>query len=392
MPLSGIVVVDLSRIIAGPFCTALLGDMGAEVIKIETPGKGDPLREQGAIVNGLSWYYALFNRNKKSVCLNTRDPKGKAVLSRLLEQADVVVENFRPGVMEKMGFGPDRLKEINPDLIQASVTGFGSDGPYSKRPAFDFIAQAMSGLMSLSGEPQGNPVRDPLPITDLIAGLYSAFGIVCSLVGRRKGGGGEKVEVAMMDGIISFFAYMSANYLATGQLPQRTGNDHPIVSPYGVFRTSDGEVAMAPSNDGVYQKLLAALGLENLNDDPRFATNDLRMKHRSEINALIEEVTATKTKSHWVKVLNDNGVPCGVIQNLKEVFNDPQVLHQKMVMDVEQPGYGTIKMTGFPVKLENRPCQVHTPAPELGQHTLEVLSRVGYDSQEIDGLRESGVI
>ena len=392
MPLSGTVVVDLSRIIAGPFCTALLGDMGAEIIKIETPGKGDPLRKQGAMVDGLSWYYALFNRNKKSVCLNTRDDQGKAVLARLLEQADVVVENFRPGVMEKMGFGPDRLKEINPDLIQASVTGFGCDGPYSKRPAFDFIAQAMSGLMSLNGEPEGGPVRDPLPITDLISGLYAAFGVACSLVGKRKGGGGEKVQVAMVDGIISFFAYMSANYLATGQLPQRTGNDHPIVAPYGVFRTSDGEVALAPSNDGVYQKLLSALGLERLNDDPRFATNDLRMTHRSEINAFIEEVTKTETKAHWVKVLNEHGVPCGVIQNLEEVFNDPQVLHQQMVMDVEQPGYGTIKMTGFPVKLENRPCKVHTPAPELGQHTQEILTRIGLSPKEMAALRENGII
>ena len=392
MPLKGIVVVDLTRIISGPFCTALLGDMGAEVIKIETPGNGDPLRAQGAIRDGLSWYYALFNRNKKSLCLNLRKDEGKKVLTDLLREADVVVENYRPGVMDKMGFGFDRLQEINPNIIHCGISGFGVDGPYAKRPAFDFIAQAMSGFMSLNGEPGGDPVRDPLPITDLIAGLYSAFGIACSLSNKSKSNRGEQVQVAMMDGIISLFAYMSANYFATGDLPQRTGNDHPIVSPYGVFPASDGSIAIAPSNDAFYERLLEALGLEQLRDDPRFATNDLRMQNRKEINSLVEAVTRTQTKKHWVERLNAHGVPCGVIKDLEETFNDPQVLHQNMVLDVEQPGFGSIKMTGFPVKLRNSPCRLHTPAPTLGEHTEEILLRLGRSQSEIASLREDEVI
>ena len=392
MPLKGIVVVDLTRIISGPFCTALLGDMGAEVIKIESPASGDPLRAQGAVKNGLSWYYALFNRNKKSVCLNLRKDEGKQVLAGLLKRADVVVENFRPGVMDKMGFGRERLQQINPELIYSAITGFGPDGPYAQRPAFDFIAQAMSGFMSLNGEPGQRPLRDPLPITDLIAGLYSAFGIVCSLVGRIRSGGGEQVQTAMMDGIISFFSYMSANYLATGKLPERSGNDHPIVAPYGIFKAQDGDVAIAPSNDIIYARLLEALGLEHLGQDPRFVTNESRMRHRSEINALIEEKTCTRPKAYWIERLNAHGVPCGLIQNLAEVFSDPQVLHQQMVLETEQPDCGKVKMTGFPVKLTNRPCRLRLPAPALGEHTEEVLLNLGLDAARIAALKAGGVI
>ena len=392
MPLSGIKVVDLTRIISGPFCTMLLADFGADVIKIETPGKGDPLRAQGVIKDGLSWYYASFNRNKRSLNLNLRSDEGKEILSRLLAQADVVVQNFRPGVMEKMGFGPQRLKEINPDLIHCGITGFGVDGPYAGRPAFDFIAQAMSGLMSINGLEGGNPIRVATPLSDLVAGTYAALGVCASLAGRFKNnGGGEEVQTSLVDGLISQMAYMSANYFASGELPARTGNDHPIVSPYGLFKAQDGDVAIAPSNDAIYQRLLEALDLTHLREDPDLASNDLRMANRDKMNAFVQERISTDTRDNWIAKLNKAGVPAGAVQDFDETFGDPQVLHQNMVLDVEQPGHGTIKMTGFPVKFTNRPCQMRHPAPSQGEHSDEVLEELGLSREEIAELKAKGV-
>jgi CoA:oxalate CoA-transferase len=391
MPLSGIRVVDLTRIVSGPFCTMLLADMGAEVIKIETPGKGDPLRAQGVIKNGLSWYYASFNRNKKSVTLDLRSSEGKDILIRLIRKSDVVVDNYRPGVMQKMGLDYVRLKKMSPGIIHCGISGFGVGGPSAGRPAFDFIAQAMSGLMSVNGSQESGPMRVALPISDLMAGLYSAFGIVCSLTQRLRSGQGEEVQTSLVDSLISSMSYMSANFLASGELPQRTGNDHPIVAPYGLFRAEDGEVAIAPSNDAVYEKLLDALELQHLKEDPRFATNDLRMQNRQAINQIVEEKIKTRPKSYWVEHLNLAGVPTGLIQSLQEVFEDRQVLHQDMVIDVDQPEYGKIKMTGFPIKLSNNPCKVYLPAPRLGEHTGPVLEELGYSQSEIKIFKDKGV-
>ena len=247
MPLTGLRVVDLTRILAGPFCSMLLGDMGAEIVKIETPGTGDPLRRQGAIRNGLSWYFAAFNRNKRSVTLNLRHPEGRAVLEQLIAQTDVLVENFRPGVMAAMGFDEARLEALNPALVYCSLTGFGVTGPYRDRPSFDFIAQAMSGFMSITGEPGGAPMRAGPPIADLVAGLYGALGICAALVRRGRTGNGETVGASLNNGMISMLGFLAANYFATGEPPVRSGNDHAIVSPYGMFRTQDGEIAIAPS-------------------------------------------------------------------------------------------------------------------------------------------------
>ena len=237
LPLSGTRVVDLTRILAGPFCSVLLADMGAEVIKIEPPGEGDPIRQQGTIVNGLSWYFAQFNRNKKSVTLDLYADEGKAILARLLERADVLIENYRPGVLDRMGFGEVRLRALNPDLIVCGINGYGSTGPYAERPAFDFIAQAMSGFMSVNGRDGEPPIRAAAPISDLVAGLYGAFGVACALAGRRAGRApGQRVESSLVNGLISMMAYLSAQYLATGELPPRTGNDHPIAAPYGLYQ------------------------------------------------------------------------------------------------------------------------------------------------------------
>jgi len=386
MQLAGIRVVDLTRILSGPFCTQLLADLGADVIKIEPP-EGDPIRAQGAIVEGLSWYFAAFNRNKRSVVLDLRTDEGKRALEGLIAAADVVVDNFRPGVMGAMGLGRERLEALRPGIVHTSVTGFGATGPYVDRPAFDFIAQAMSGWMSMNGTPQSGPLRSGPPVSDLVAGLYAALGTVAALVRRERTSRGERVGAALVDGLLSFGAFMSAECLATGRLPERTGNDHALVAPYGLFPAADGEVAIAPSHDGVYLKLLAALGLEHLRDDPRFRTNALRVENRAAINAEIGARTRAHPRRYWIERLNAAGVPCGLVLNLAEAYADPQIASQEMVLAVEHPGRGPVRMTGFPIKFADAPCRVRHPAPELGAHTAEVLRAAGFDDAEIARLR-----
>ena len=377
-PLSGIRVIDLTRILSGPFCTMMLGDMGADVIKVEDPKGGDPVRHIGEGAEGLSWYFASFNRNKRSVVLDLRKPEGLVHLRSLLATADVLVENYRPGVLSDMGFTPEALKALNPRLVVASINGYGSTGPYSQRPAFDFVIQAMSGFMSVNGERDGPSLRSGLPITDLVAGVYAAFGIVSALRARDLNGTGQYVESPMMNGIMSMFAYLASDYLAAGKEPTKNGNDHPITSPYGMFAAADGEVAVAPSTEAVLRKFLAVLELEHLLKDERFATNAQRMVYREELDVCISAKLKTHPRDHWLERLNAAGVPSGIVQTIPEAFADPQVRHQQMVMEVEHPGHGMVKTLGFPLKLSETPCRVHRPAPDHGQHTDEVLSALQF--------------
>lgn len=392
MQLDGVRVVDLTRILAGPFCSMFLADLGAEVIKIEEPQDGDPIRLQGESSNGFSLYFASFNRNKRSVTLDLRTQEGKAVLRQLIATADVLVENYRPGVLDRMGFDREALRAIRPDLVVCHVTGFGLDGPYADRPAFDFIAQAMSGLMSVTGEADGEPMRAGPPLSDLIAGAYAAMGVLAALLRRARTGKGEEVSTSLTDSMISMLAFMATNYFATGKVPHRNGNDHGLVAPYGLFGAADGQVAIAPSNDAVYFKLLAALGLEHLREHPEFRTNRDRFERRPAINAEINRVIATRSIDHWVAVLNAAGVPCGKVLDLGEVFDDPQVKHQQMRLRVDHPRYGPLDVLGFPIKFSDDPCRIHRLPPDLGEDTEAVLAELGYDSDRIAQLRQSRVI
>ncbi len=390
-PLAGIRVVDLTRVLAGPFSTMLLADLGAEVIKVETPD-GDQIRGQGGMRDGFSWYFAGFNRNKRSVKLNMRTAEGMAIVKDLIRTADVLTENFRPGVLAKMGLTEEVLKALKPDLVVCSISGYGQTGPYKDRPSFDFIAQAMSGFMSSTGYPDREPLRAGLPISDLIAGLYGALAVSAALRRREVTGAGERIDVALVDSILSFSSYFAANYLATGKAMERTGNDHPVVAPYGVFRANDGDVAIAPSNDQIYGRLVDALGLREALSGPDFDTNAARMKNRARVNAIIDSKIGEDTRDHWINVLNAAGVPCGRVLTYPEVFEDPQVLAREMVCEVDHPGRGPVRMVGFPMKLSEAPCQMREPAPELGADTAGVLTALGYGPERIAALREGGVI
>lgn len=392
MPLTGIKVLDLTRVVSGPFCTMLLADFGAEVIKIEAPGGGDPSRVTGIYVDGEeNPYFVNLNRNKRTITLDLKAKEGREILRRLARQADVLVENFRPGVMDRLGLGYEQLKAINPGLVYAAVTGFGKSGPYHDRPAFDFIAQAISGLMSLNGRADMPPLRVGIPISDTVAGLYAAFGILAALRERDRTGLGQEVQCAMVDGLISMFTFASSAYFATGELPPRNGNDHMVVSPYGLFTASDGPLAVAPSTNKTWMSLCHVLNLDHLLEDPRYDTGEKRREHRDELNELIQARIQARTRSEWIRILNDAGIPCGPINNLAEVFDDPQVLHQEMVIESPQPT-GPVKMPGFPLKLSRTPAQVRRPSPQLSEHTLEVLTELGYTEEEIVALQERAVV
>jgi len=389
--LDGIRVVDLTRILAGPFCTQLLGDLGAEVIKVEGLD-GDPVRGQGTLKDEFSGYFAQFNRNKRSIALNTREPRGRDVLHRLLVRADVLVENFRPGVLAKLGLDDETLARRYPQLVVCSINGFGSTGPYSDRPAFDFIAQAMSGFMAVNGPPDGEPMRAAPPISDLVAGLYGALGVCAALQARTRSGRGQRVETAMTNGLISLLGYLSAEYFTTGRAPERTGNHHPIVSPYGPFRAADGEIAIAPSNDTFVRRLLEALELGHILKDPRFADNAARVKNRVELTGILNLRLGEADADTWIRRLNAAGVPCGRVQGLDEVFNDPQVLAQEMVLTAEHGEHGPIRMTGFPLKFSATPAALHRTCPELGEDTGALLREHGFDDAVIDALHRDGIV
>ena len=392
-PLSGIKVVDLSRFIAGPYCTMKLGDMGAEVIKVETPGRGDDSRELGPpFLGGESAYYLSFNRNKKSITLNLRDQKAQEILRRLISEADVFVENFRVGITEQMGLTYDDVKKIKDDIIYCSITGYGHNSPYREKPSFDVMIQGEAGLMSITGFPDGPPQRVGVAIADVMGGFHAVEGILLALLVRQKTGQGQFIDVSLMDSIIAILTYQAGNFLATGEVPQRVGNRHPMITPYESFETSDGYVIFAVGNQRLWESFVKTLDREDLNEDPRFADMKSRNQHSGELKNILEEITRQKRTAEWVKIMETAGVPCGRIRNIEQVLTDPHVAVREMVVEKQHPTAGMIKLIGVPIKLSLTPGDITLPPPTLGQHTDEILKEIGFSGQEIAALHENGVI
>lgn len=380
--LENVRVVDLSRALAGPYCSMMLGDFGAEVIKVEMPGKGDDTRQWGPpFVNGESAYFLSCNRNKKSITLNLKEEEDKKKLWELIKNSDVLLENFRPGTMEKLGFTTEELFKANPRLIYSRISGFGQTGPYAKRPGFDVIIQGMSGMMSITGEEGGPPVKFGVAIADIAAGMWSAFGIVAALYARSRTGRGQLVDVSLLDGQVALLTYMAGGYFATGKNPKKLGSGHPTIVPYQAFKAKDGKyIIVGVGNDSLWKKFCKVAGLENIMDDPRYATNPKRVENRNEVVEIVQEALLQKTSGEWLKMLEDEGIPTGPIYKLDEVFSDPQVLHREMVVEIDHPKAGKIKVTGIPVKLSDTPGEIKYPPPLLGEHNEEVLRDLGKKS------------
>ncbi len=391
-PLDDLTVVDLSRALAGPYCTMMLADLGARVIKVETPDGGDDTRGWGPpFLHGESAYFMSINRNKQSVTLNLKHARGLELLRRLIARGDVLVENFRPGAMDRLGLGYAAVHASAPRLIYCSISGFGQTGPYRERAAYDLIMQGMGGIMGITGEPDGPPMRVGVAISDICAGMFAAYGILSALRVRDRTDLGQWVDVALLDGQVAWMTYVAANYFATEEDPPRAGQAHPNLVPYQPFATRDGFVNVAVGSEGLWQRFCEAMELP-LAADPRFATNAARVAHRQELLDVLTPVFAGRTTAEWVSRLLEAGVPAGPIYRMSEVMTDPQVLHREMVVPLDHPRAGRITVNGTPVKLSETPGRVRTPPPVLGEHTEEVLRTLGLREADIKALRAEGVI
>ena len=396
LPLQGIRILDLSRMVAGAYCSMILADLGAEVIKIEQPGIGDDTRQWGPpFIKGESAYFLSANRNKKSLTLDLRKEKAQEIFRGLVPQADVVIENFRTGTMEKFHLGYQDLKKLRTDLIYCSVTAFGLTGPYKDRPGTDPIMQATGGLLGIIGEPDGKPFRVGLPIIDMTSGLYLHGAILAALLARREDGKSHFIEISLLDVELSLLLNLGSNYLLAGQVPKRYGNAHPTIVPYNIFETKDRPVFLSASADGRWKKLCQILELNHLIDDVRFSTTGARIQNRAEVEALLQARLREKTADEWMERMDqsDAGVPFAPINSLDRVFNDPQVTSREIITEVTHPVTGPIKMVGMPVRYDERRGQVRLPPPRLGEHNREILTRMlGYSEADMDQLKEEGVI
>ncbi|MGE0715015.1 MAG: CaiB/BaiF CoA transferase family protein [Alphaproteobacteria bacterium] len=390
LPLARFKVLDLTRVRAGPTCVRQLADWGADVIKIESP----PAIEQGEGMGGPRHGFDFQNlhRNKRSMTLNLKAPEGLEIFRKLVETADVVVENYRPDVKHRLGVDYDSLRRINKRIILGSISGFGQDGPYRDRPGFDQIAQGMGGLMSITGLPGQGPVRVGIPIADLTAGIFCAMGILVALLEREQSGEGQWVHSSLLQAQISMLDFQAARWLMAGEVPKQAGNDHPTGIPTGVFKTSDGQINIAATGGGIYLRFCKAIGAPELGTHPDYATSAARSKNRKALNAAIEAITLTDTSAHWVGVLNEAGVPCGPIYTIDEVFADPQVEHLEMARPVEHPVLGPQKVVGQAVQLSRTPYAIRSASPEQGVDTDAILAGLGYDQATIAALREKNAI
>jgi formyl-CoA transferase/CoA:oxalate CoA-transferase len=390
-PLEGLTVLDLTRVLSGPYCTMLLGDMGARVIKIEQPGKGDDTRGWGPpFVDGESAYFLSINRNKESVALDFKPSAGRAILDRLIARSDVLVENFRPGTLAKLGLDYQALAARHPRLVHCSISGFGHTGPRSAEPGYDAVMQAEGGLMSITGAADGPPFRLGVAIADIVSGMFAAQGITLALFARERTGRGQAVDIGMLDSVAALLTYQAAIYFATGSAPSRMGNRHPMIVPYETFHTADGEFVLAVGNDDQWRRFCEVAGFE---DDGRFATNRGRVTRYEELKPLLEQRLSGRTRAEWIERLTPAGVPCGSVRDLHEVFTDAQLAARDMVAHLTHPTIGPLRLLGVPVKLSDTPASVRTPPPTLGQHTELVLTKdLGLGASDIHALRASGAI
>ena len=403
-PLEGITVLDLTRVLSGPYCTMLLADMGARVIKVEQPGRGDDTRAWGPPFHpgahgpraadpaypGESAYFMSINRNKESVTLDFKRPEGRDVLERLAAKADVLVENFRPGTLAKLGFDYSTLAAKHPRLVYCSVSGFGQTGPRSKEPGYDAVIQAEGGLMSITGPPDGPPYRLGVAIADIVSGMFAAYGVALALFARARTGRGQQVDLAMLDAVTALLTYQAGNYFASGQPPGRLGNRHPSIVPYEVFAAADGDFVLAVGNDELWRKFCAVAGIEA---GERFATNRQRVSAYGELRPVVAAALAGRPRAYWIERLSAAGVPCGSVRDLGEVFADPQLAARDMIARLEHAAAGTVRLLGVPIKLSDTPGAVRTPPPTLGQHTDAVLRHdLDMPADAIDALRRDRVI
>jgi len=390
--LEGIKILDLTRVLAGPYATMILGDLGADVIKIEMPKTGDDSRQFGPFVGDESAYFMSLNRNKRSITLNLKSETARGLFVEMIKEADVVVENFRPGTMEKLGLGYDELKKINPRIIYAASSGFGHTGPYSKRAAYDGVVQAMGGIMSITGEKDGKPTRVGPSIGDISAGMFTSIGILAALQYRNATGLGQKVDVAMLDCQVAMLENAISRYVVTGDIPGPAGNRHSSIVPFEPFDTTDGEIMIAAGNDVLWAKLCKVMERSDLAEHESFKTNLLRSTNYDILRPMIAEVIQTKNTHEWQEILDNAGVPNGPINTVDKVIQDPQVISREMIVEIEHPVAGKLKMPGVPVKLSETPGSIRRPAPLLGQHTDEILREMlGLTEEEIEQLKNENI-
>ena len=393
LPLEGLKVLDLSRALAGPFCTMILADLGAEVIKVEPSPKGEMIRQWGPFKDGISVYYLSVHRNKKSLVVNFRDPAGLSLLRDLASKVDIVVENFKPGVMKSMDMAYEDLKKTNPRLIFSSITGLGRGGPYEDWPGVDQIAQGMSGLMSLTGKKESGPVRVGIPIGDVVAGMWSAMAIQAALIQRHSTGQGQLVETSLLASLIGMLNVQGQRQLTLGEIPDVVGNDHPVICPYGVFEASDGPFNLAATSDDMFAKLCNLIELPGLSTDERFVNNTARMKNRDELKQILNSKFAVRKKMEWTLDLVKLGLPAGPIFNLEQVFTDPHVNQSGMVEEVDHPELGRLRLLANPIRMESlNGNSVRTAPPILGADSRSVLSDFGLSDSQINQLIDSKVV
>ena len=391
--LEGVLVLDMSRVLAGPFATMILSDLGAEVIKVENPKGGDETRGWGPPwFHGESAYYLCANRNKKSIAVNIAHPEGRDLILELAKRADVFIENFKAGGLRKYGLDYESVSKVNPSIVYCSITGYGQDGPYRDRPGYDFIIQGMSGLMSITGEPDGMPMKVGVAISDVIAGLYAALAILAALYKRKTTGEGEYIDISLLDTSISALVNVASNYLVSGKTPKRYGNAHPNIVPYETFRASDGYFNLGVGNDSQFKRLCELLGRPDLAEDERYRTNAKRVENRETLVPLLNELFSKKPVSYWLEVLSREKIPCGPIYTIPEVFSDPHVKHRNMIWELPHLG-DILKLVASPLKFRNYSVSPKAPPPTLGQHTEEVLKGIlGLDDGRIEALRAAGAI